>query len=110
MSKPEAFDALTCGGLLHGWNACPLVSPDDMPAIERDLRNYNLTVGLDDGKWRWWLSLHDDPVALDHGTGADLLDAVWQVFDAVAVRLGAGSGESTTLTTTASLTTGGGTP
>ena len=92
MPAQEAFDALTCGGVLHGWDACPTVSPDCMPAIERGIRNYTLTVGLDEGKWRWWLSLHDNPVSLDHGTGADMLDAVWQVLNAAAVRIEAGGG------------------
>tara|TARA_Y100000389_G_scaffold188224_1_gene210554 strand:+ start:538 stop:801 length:264 start_codon:yes stop_codon:yes gene_type:complete len=67
-----------------GWR---FVLEDDMPTIERDVGSFTLTVGLDDGKWRWWLCPRGRDGATNHGVGADMVDAVWQVFDALARRL-----------------------
>ncbi len=63
---------------------------EEMPSIERDVGAFTLTVGLDDGDWHWWLCPLGSGFSVEHGEGVDMLDAIWQVFDALARRLGGG--------------------
>jgi hypothetical protein len=67
-----------------GWS---FVLEDDMPSIERSVGAFTLTIGLDDYEWRWWLCPRGSSSSLDQGSGADMVDAIWQVFDALARRL-----------------------
>lgn len=58
-----------------------------MPSIERDVLGMTLTVGLDDGQWRWWLCHAHTSSSMSRGEAADMVDAIGQVFDALALRL-----------------------
>lgn len=72
-----------------GWR---FVVEDGMPSVERDVGGFTLTVGLDDDDWRWWLCPLGSGSSVENGKGADMVDAIWQVFDALARRLDSDGG------------------
>ena len=69
-------------------------SPEDMPGIERAVGDFNLVIGLDDGKWRWWLCPLGNQSSIKRGEAAYLVDAIWRVFDALARHLDADAQET----------------
>ena len=84
MSAVQPLVAVATIPVPTGWR---FVLEDDVPSIERDVGDFTLTVGLDDSEWRWWLCPSGHSGAVHSGSGADMVDAIWQVFDALARRL-----------------------
>jgi len=60
---------------------------EGLPLIERDVGNFNLSVGLDGGDWRWWLCPKGTGVADANGSADSQLDAIFAVLDALMGRL-----------------------
>jgi hypothetical protein len=67
----------------HGWTFIQ----EDMPAIERVVGDYILSVGEDDGQWRWWLTPKTQIVSVARGDALDMVDGVTRALDALAKAL-----------------------
>ena len=78
----SALQAVATIPVPTGWR---YLLEDGMPSIERDVLGMTLTVGLDDGKWRWWLCHAHASQSMNRGEAADLVDAIGQAFDALAL-------------------------
>lgn len=60
---------------------------EGLPLIERDVGNFTISVGLDDGDWRWWLCPKGTGVADANGSADSQLAAIFAVLDALLGRL-----------------------
>lgn len=88
MSEPLTDWKMSPWPVPVGW-AYVQVEQNGMHSIERDVGEYTLVIGQDEGKWRWWLCPKGEQSSLTRGDGLDLLDAVWRCFDALAKELDA---------------------
>jgi hypothetical protein len=86
MSAVQPLMAVATIPVPAGWTFIQEGS-EEMPGVERVVGNWLLSIGLDDGEWRWWLCPRGSSSSIDRGNGADMVDCIWQVFDALARRL-----------------------
>lgn len=93
MSAVQPLVAVATIPVPAGWTFIQEDS-EEMPSIERNVGAFTLTIGLDDCEWRWWLCLRGSWSSVEKGRGEDLVDSIWQVFDALARRLDEPPGRS----------------
>ena len=86
MSAVQPLVAVATIPVPAGWTFVQEAA-EEMPSVERDVGAFTLTVGLDDDEWRWWLCPRGSCSSVEQGRGEDLVDSIWQVFDALARRL-----------------------
>jgi len=60
---------------------------EGLPLIERDVGNFTISVGLDDGDWRWWLCPKGTGVADANGSADSQLAAIFAVLNALMGKL-----------------------